>query len=134
MERLQPGPYQIKAAIADCHMAEPGPDWPQIAALYFALWRHEPTPIVSLNAAVAIAEAGDPTHGLAIIEGLEEQLRDYQPWHAARAAMLGMTGDKFAAAQAYRRAIAMAPTAPDALFLEQRLADIETQENVQPDA
>jgi hypothetical protein len=56
----RPGPFQIKAAIADCQMADPAPDWPQIAALYGALWRHEPTPVVTLNAAVALAEAGDP--------------------------------------------------------------------------
>jgi RNA polymerase sigma factor (sigma-70 family) len=56
--RRSPGPFQIKAAIADCQMADNGPDWQQIAALYAALLRFESTPVVTLNAAVAVAEAG----------------------------------------------------------------------------
>jgi hypothetical protein len=89
--RRRPGPFQIKAAIADCQMADPAPDWPQIAALYGALWRHEPTPVVSLNAAVAIAEAGDPARGWPSSKAWRP-MADYQPWHAARAALLAMTG------------------------------------------
>ncbi|MGF1614290.1 MAG: RNA polymerase sigma factor [Gammaproteobacteria bacterium] len=126
MQRRRPGPFQIKAAIADCQMADPAPDWPQIAALYGALLRHEPTPVVQLNAAVAVAEAGDPARGLAIVEGLAEGLRDYQPWHAARAALLAMTGDITAAAEAYAHAIATAPTPAEALFLSRRLAMLDS--------
>ncbi|MDP3341876.1 RNA polymerase sigma factor [Frigidibacter sp.] len=124
--RRRPGPFQIKAAIADCQMAEPGPDWPQIAALYGALWRHEPTPVVSLNAAVALAEAGEPARGLAIVESLEGHLAGYQPWHAARAALLAMTGDRAAAASAYQQAIALAPGPAEALFLQRMLASLGT--------
>ena len=124
MGRRRPGPFQIKAAIADCQMADPGPDWPQIAVLYGALHRHEPTPVVRLNAAVAIAEAGDPAQGLAIVEGLYDDLSDYQPWHAARAALLGATGARDKAASAYREAIARAPTPAEALFLRRRLAEL----------
>lgn len=119
--RRAPGPFQIKAAIADCQLADGGPDWPQIAALYGALWPHEPTPVVRLNGAVALAEAGDPARGLEIVEALAPELRDYQPWHAARAALLAMTGARQAAALAYRRAIADAPTPAEALFLQRRL-------------
>ena len=126
MARRNPGPFQIKAAIADCQMTDSGPDWPQIAALYAALWRFEPTPIVTLNAAVAVAEAGDGARGLNLIEGLAGQLSDYQPWHAARAALLARTGNHGEAVRAYRRAIAMAPGAAEALFLESRLAAIST--------
>lgn len=122
--RLRPGPFQIKAAIADCQMVDPSPDWPQIAALYGALLRHEPTAVVRLNAAVAIAEAGDPASGLAIIDSLEQALADYQPWHAARAALLALTGDGARAATAYAEAIARAPTSADALFLTKRLASL----------
>jgi RNA polymerase sigma factor (sigma-70 family) len=122
--RGQPGPFQIKAAIADCQMADAGPDWPQIAALYGALWRHEPTPVVTLNAAVAMAEAGEAARALAIVEGLGRVLGDYQPWHAARAALLAMTGDRAGAASAYAQAIDMAPGQPEALFLRQRLASL----------
>ena len=121
VERRRPGPFQIKAAIADCQMADPAPDWPQIAALYGALLRHEPTAVVRLNAAVAIAEAGDPARGLAIVATLGDALSGYQPWHAAHAALLAMTGDITGARAAYRHAIATAPTPAEARFLERRL-------------
>lgn len=120
--RRNPGSFQIKAAIADCQMADGGPDWPQIAALYVALWQFEPTPVVTLNAAVAVAEAGDAIRGLNIVEGLADQLSDYQPWHAARAALLAKTGKHAEARQAYSRAIDMAPGAAEMRFLEGRLA------------
>jgi predicted RNA polymerase sigma factor len=122
MERRRPGPFQIKAAIADCQMADPGPDWPQIAALYGALLRHEPTPVIRLNAAVALAEAGEQAQGLAIVETLGDSLWDYQPWHAARAALLAATGAPEAAAAAYREAIARAATPAESMFLQARLA------------
>lgn len=125
LDRHAPGPFQIKAAIADCQMAEPDPDWPQIAALYQALWRLEPTPVVTLNAAVALAEAGQAALGLGIVESLAESLAEYQPWHAARAALLAMTGQTAMAAKAYRVAIARAPGPAEARFLERRLADLE---------
>jgi RNA polymerase sigma factor (sigma-70 family) len=124
MARQKPGPFQIKAAIADCQMADSGPDWPQIAALYGALWQFEPTPVVTLNAAVAVAEAGDVQRGLNLIEGLAQQLSEFQPWHAARAALLSKSGNPAAAARAYERAIDMAPGAAEKLFLEARLAEI----------
>jgi len=124
VERRKPGPFQIKAAIADCQMSDPGPDWPQIAALYGALWRYEPNPVVALNSAVAMAEAGQPARALAWVESLGDQLSDFQPWHAARAALLAMTGDPEAAALAYRHAIATAPGEAEALFLEHRLASL----------
>jgi predicted RNA polymerase sigma factor len=117
-----PGPFQIKAAIADCQMAEGGPDWSQINALYHALLRHEPTDIVALNAAVAIAEAGEPATGLAVVEGLAGSLSGYQPWHAARAALLAMTGRIEDAALSYDRAIESAPGEAEALFLQKRKA------------
>lgn len=124
IDRRHPGPFQIKAAIADCQMADPTPDWPQIAALYGALLRYEPTPVVRLNAAVAIAEAGDPAQGLGIVEDLAPDLWEYQPWHAARAALLAATGAKGEAAKAYLKAIAKAPTQAKALFLSKRLSEL----------
>jgi RNA polymerase sigma-70 factor (ECF subfamily) len=124
MARRTPGPFQIKAAIADCQMAEGRPDWPQITLLYGALWQFEPTSVVALNAAVAVAEAGDAVRGLNIIEGLASELSDFQPWHAARAALLAKTGDHAKAAAAYGRAIEMAPGQAEALFLEKRLATV----------
>jgi RNA polymerase sigma factor (sigma-70 family) len=130
MGRRDPGPFQIKAAIADCQMQAAGPDWPQIAALYAALWRHEPTPVVTLNAAVAVAETGAVAEALAVIEGLGGELADYQPWHAARAAVLAKAGRPAEAASAYRRAIDLAPGPAEARFLQARLATIDPQSAV----
>jgi predicted RNA polymerase sigma factor len=121
MHRRKPGPFQIKAAIADCQMAEPAPDWPQIALLYQSLLRHEPTAVVTLNAAVAAAEAGEADKALLVVESLAEQLSDYQPWHAARAALLVKTGNRNDAIDAYQTAISSAPSPADALFLQRKL-------------
>ena len=120
MARRRPGPFQIKAAIADCQMAEPGPDWPQIALLYQALHRHEPTPVVALNAAVAMAEAGQPNRALAMVDALADALADYQPFHAARAHLLTLTGHAEAARTAFDTAIRMAVHSGDAAFLARR--------------
>ena len=124
MERRKPGPFQIKAAIADCQMMDPAPDWPQIALLYQSLLRHEPTPIVVLNAAVAAAEAGEVERALGVVEGLAEELSDFQPWHAARAALLAKVGQLSKAASAYQKAIDKAPGQAEALFLQKRLAEL----------
>ncbi|MFM7403085.1 MAG: RNA polymerase sigma factor, partial [Erythrobacter sp.] len=109
MARRSPGPFQIKAAISDCQMMEGGPDWPQILALYGVLWQFEPTPVVTLNAAVAVAEAGEMQRGLDLVEGLAEALADYQPWHAARAALLAKLGHAEQATATSPQDIAMAP-------------------------
>ncbi len=121
MQRHKPGPFQIKAAIADCQMADPAPDWPQIALLYQSLLRHEPTPIVMLNAAVAAAEAGHAAEALRVVESLVGELAGYQPWHAARAALLVMTDQKSEACLAYKQAIDMTSHAAEALFLQKQL-------------
>lgn len=117
LARRAPGPFQIKAAIAACQMADPGPDWPQIAALYAALFVHEPTPVIALNQAVALAEAGHLTEALARLGPLDAALQGYQPYHAARAALLARAGRHGDSHAAYGRAIAMAGSLNDALFL-----------------
>ena len=122
MARRQPGPFQIKAAIAACDMADPGPDWPQIALLYAGLFVHEPTPVVLLNHAVAVAEAGDLARALALLDPLAAALSDYQPFHAARAELLFRAGHSADSRRAYDRAIATAPSASDAAFLTKRRA------------
>lgn len=120
LQRGLPGPYQVKAAIAACHMRGPTSDWPQIAALYEVLARFEPTPVVALNQAVAIAEAGAPEVGLKLLDRVAAELTTYQPFHAAHAHLLAMTGAKDEARAAYERAIELAPTEADAAFLAQR--------------
>ena len=120
MIRRAPGPYQIKAAIAACHMADPAPDWPQIVALYTRLLDFEPTPVIRLNRAVALAEAGHLAQALSDLASLAEALHDYQPFHAAHADLLARAGQGQAARAAYDRAIAAAPSPADAAFLIKR--------------
>lgn len=119
--RRRPGPYQIKAAISDCHMCDPAPDWRQMSLLYQSLWRHEPTPVVALNWAVVMAELGEVDAALASLGTLHAELSDFQPWHAARASLLARLGRTDEARAAYRRAIDLAPVAASRLFLEERL-------------
>lgn len=120
MARRAPGPYQIKAAIAACHMADPAPDWPQIVALYTRLLDFEPTPVIRLNRTVALAEAGHLAQALSDLASLAEALHDYQPFHAAHAELLARAGQGQAARAAYDRAIAAAPSPADAAFLIKR--------------
>jgi len=117
--RRQSGPFQIKAAIAALH-SQDAPDWPQIAALYAALLCHEPTPVVRLNHAVALAETGALPEALERLEALSDALSDYQPFHAARAELLVRNDETAAALAAYGRAIALASSPADAGFLTQR--------------
>ncbi len=125
MSRRKPGPFQIKGAISDCHMAEDGPDWAQIALLYQALWRYEPTPVVALNWAVVAAEMGQPAEALTKLEGLADALKGYQPFHAARAKVLAQLDQKPAARQAFDQAMAMADNEADRRFLALQKAKLE---------
>jgi predicted RNA polymerase sigma factor len=122
MARRAPGPYQIKAAIAALHCAEGPTDWRQIVLLYDALLRMEPTPVVGLNRAVALAQAGAAEAGLAALDALSAALADYQPYHAARADLLHRLGRRDESLAAYDRAIADAASAADAAFLIRRRA------------
>lgn len=121
MARRSPGPYQIKAAIAACHSAA-SPDWPQIAALYEGLARHEPTPVVHLNHAVALAETGALQAALDLLATLAPALATYQPYHAALAEYLTRAGSFGPARTAYDTAIAMAASSADAAYLAKRRA------------
>lgn len=122
MLRGRPGPFQIKAAIADCHMLGPTPDWPQISLLFGSLWHHEPTPVVALNWAVAMAETGHLDLALKQVEALEDDLRQFQPYHAAYADLLVKAGRKAEARSAYRTAIELSSTVASQSFLTGRLA------------
>lgn len=120
LARRRPGPNQIKAAIAACHALPDTPDWPQIRLLYETLLRYEPTDVVRLNLAVAMAETGDADTGLKVLQSVSEQLSDYQPFHAASAALHAKVGAKEAALAAYDRAITMAANPQDVAFLTAR--------------
>jgi RNA polymerase sigma-70 factor (ECF subfamily) len=116
-----PGPYQLQAAIAALH-TEPQTDWQQIAALYGQLARQTQSPVVELNRAVAVAMAEGPEHGLALMRDLP--LDEYHLYHAARADLLRRLERLDEAAAAYRRALELAQTEPERLFLSRRLAEI----------
>jgi RNA polymerase sigma-70 factor (ECF subfamily) len=123
----QVGPYQLQAAIAALHAeaAAPGEtDWAQIAALYSELARIQPSPVVRLNGAVAIGMNEGPRRGLALIDelGASGELDRYHLYHAARADMLRRLGSFEAAAEAYRRALALMANGVERAYLERRLA------------
>ncbi|PND40241.1 RNA polymerase [Paucibacter aquatile] len=122
LRRKRAGPFQIKAAISACQMPEPAPDWPQILQLYTALLLLEPTPVVRVNHAVAMAENGLLAAAVATLNELQEPLADFQPFHAARAAVLAMAGQSEAARRAYDRAIELATLDSDRRFLAARAA------------
>jgi RNA polymerase sigma-70 factor (ECF subfamily) len=122
----RPGPYQLQAAIAALHVQAPSAeeaDWQQIARLYGALAHIEPSPVVELNRAVAVAFANGPEEGLALLRPLLEadRLEQYQPLHAAHAELLRRCGDSEAAAAAYARAIELSSNAVERAELERRL-------------
>jgi predicted RNA polymerase sigma factor len=123
--RRAPGPFQLKAAIAALHAADKAPDWAQIAALYARLHDLEPTPVIALNHAVALAESGQLVRALAQVQALAPQLDGYQPFHAARADFLARCGSRAAARSDYLRAIDLAGSDADRTFLQARLAALK---------
>jgi RNA polymerase sigma-70 factor, ECF subfamily len=122
----RPGEYQLQAAIMALQMqgaeAE-ATDWSQIAELYGALARLNPSPVVELNRAVAVGLAAGPAEGLALLEPLlgDSTLERYQPLHAAHAELLSRAGDTAGAAGAYERAIALTANAVERAELDRRL-------------
>ena len=122
LSHRSPGSYQVQAAIAALHVEDGETDWPQIAALYGELARFEPTPIVALNAAVAVAMADGPERGLELIELID--LPEYHLLHATRADLLRRLDRRAEAAAAYRAALALEMNAADRTFLERRLDEV----------
>ena len=126
MTRRAPGPFQIKAAIAALHVQaapDEGTDWTQIALLYDSLLRMEPTPVIRLNRAVALAEAGALPAAFREIEALAGDLDGYPQFHAARADLLRRLARPSESEAALDRAIALAPTFADAAFLRARRSE-----------
>jgi RNA polymerase sigma-70 factor (ECF subfamily) len=122
----RPGEYQLQAAITALQIQGPDPDttdWTQIADLYGALARLNPSPVVELNRAVAVGLASGPAAGLALLEPLlgDSTLERYQPLYAAQAELLSRAGDATGAARAYERAIALTENAVERDELERRL-------------
>jgi RNA polymerase sigma-70 factor, ECF subfamily len=125
----QVGPYTLQAAIAAAHAAAPtaaATDWDRIVALYDLLARADPSPVVELNRAVAVAMRDGPPAGLELIEAILEggQLDGYHLAHAARADLLRRLGRTADARAAYRRALELTRQEPERRFLEQRLREL----------
>jgi RNA polymerase sigma-70 factor (ECF subfamily) len=123
------GAYAVQAAIAAAHASAPSAaatDWRQIAALYDALLAINPSPVVELNRAVAVAMQDGPAAGLALIDAILDRgdLGDYHLAHAARADLLRRLGRREESRQAYERALALAQQAPERRFLLMRLAQL----------
>jgi RNA polymerase sigma-70 factor, ECF subfamily len=115
--------YSVQAAIAACHGPE-GSDWPRIVGFYDMLVRIDPSPIVALNRAVAIAMRDGPAAGLQLVEGLADGLTDYRLWHAARADLLRRLGRVDEARAAYESALALTLQDAERRFIERRLAEL----------
>jgi RNA polymerase sigma-70 factor (ECF subfamily) len=124
------GPYTLQAAIAAVHAEAPTPsatDWTQITALYSLLQRVEPSPIVELNRAVAVAMRDGPSAGLALVDAIlaRGDLTDYHLAHSTRADLCRRLGRKEEARASYERALDLARQEPERRFLKRRLAELQ---------
>jgi RNA polymerase sigma-70 factor (ECF subfamily) len=122
-----PGPYQIQAAISALHAQAVTPgetDWLQIAALYRRLVAMNPSPVVRLNWAVALAMVEGPERVLAMLDALEPDLQTYVPFHAACADLLFQAGNVTAARAAFQRARDLSQNEIERKFFERRLREI----------
>ena len=123
------GPYTLQAAIAALHSEAPSSaatDWQEICGLYNLLAQADPSPVVALNRAVAIAMRDGPAAGLTLIEQLQQQgkLQHYHLLYAAKADLLRQLGRNSDALQAYQQALQLCQQAPEQRFLQQQIAAI----------
>ncbi|HEX5103784.1 MAG TPA: DUF6596 domain-containing protein, partial [Pirellulaceae bacterium] len=123
------GSFTLQAAIASVHAQAPAAaetDWNQIVSIYDVLLQAEPSPIVELNRAVAVAMRDGPEAGIALIDGIltRGELAEYHLAHAARADLCRRAGQRAAARQCYERALALARLEPERQFLQRRLDEM----------
>jgi RNA polymerase sigma-70 factor (ECF subfamily) len=124
------GPYTLQAAIAAVHAEAreaSATDWTQIVGLYDVLLRANPSPVVELNRAIAVAMRDGPAEGLALVEGILKRgdLEDYYLAHSAKAELCRRLGNREEAAASYRRALGLARQEPSRRFLERRLVELD---------
>jgi len=123
------GPYTIQGAIAALHAEAPSPvatDWTEIVGLYDVLARADPSPVIELNRAVAVAMRDGPSAGLALVDAILDRgdLSDYRLAHAARAELCRRLGRTADARASFRRALGLTRQEPERRFLERRLAEL----------
>ncbi|HMF66898.1 MAG TPA: RNA polymerase sigma factor [Phyllobacterium sp.] len=124
MRHRLPGPYQIQAAIAALHaraMRAEDTDWAEIDLLYAALERLTPSPVITLNRAVAVAKVRGPAEALALIEPLEDRLSGYFHFFGVKGGLLMKIGRTSEAREAFNRAISLANTAAEAAHIRMHL-------------
>jgi RNA polymerase sigma-70 factor (ECF subfamily) len=124
------GPYAIQAAIGALHCSASraeDTDWPQILRLYDLLERLQPSPVVSLNRAVAVAMVEGPLPALQLIDALAGDLESYHLLHSARADFLRRAGSAEEAAKSYQRALALVTNDSERRFLERRLREVSRE-------
>ncbi len=123
------GPYTVQAAIAAVHAESSTPDeidWDEIVGLYDVLMQLEPSPVIELNRAVAVAMRDGPAEGLALVDRIlsRGELKEYRLAHAARADLLRRTGRFAEARTAYERALALTQQEPERRFLQRRMGEL----------
>jgi RNA polymerase sigma-70 factor, ECF subfamily len=121
--RVAPGRYQILAAISAVHTSARDirdTDWSQVVALYDQLLRLDPSPIIALNRAIAVAELDGPEVALAAVDSLEHKLAGYHPYHATRADLLRRLGRSQESRAAYDKAIELAGNTAETAYLTRR--------------
>jgi RNA polymerase sigma-70 factor (ECF subfamily) len=126
----QPGPYQVQAAIAALHARATSAaetNWAEIDLLYQVLERLSPSPVVSLNRAVAVSKAKGVAEGLLLLEPLGEALDGYFYFHGVRGALLAQAGETTAARDAFGRAIALANSPAEAAHIRQELDRLQDE-------
>ncbi len=124
-----PGPYQIQAAISAVHAeadSHEATNWHEITLLYDKLYEYQPTPIVQLNAAVALSYSHGPDDALRALSEItcNGSLDDYQPFHAALADLYRRAGDKQRACRSYEQAISLSNNRAEKTFLKKRLEEL----------
>ena len=120
---VAPGRYQILAAINAVHTSvrdSRDTDWSQVDALYDQLVRLDPSPIIALNRAVAVAELDGPEVALAAVDRLEGSLAGYHPYHVTRADLLRRLGNSHQSRAAYDKAIELAGNTAETAYLTRR--------------
>jgi len=130
MRHNRPGPYQVQAAIDALHARSPTAaetDWGGIEGLYLALERMQPSPVITLNRAVAVSKLRGPEAALAMMEPLEQKLSGYFPYFGARGAFLLQLERTGEARQAFDRAISLAGTAAEAAQIRRHLDRLMAQ-------
>ena len=128
----KPDKYQLQAAISALHSEAQDwsqTDWRQIHLLYLELYKKMPSPVVELNALVALAHCGEPHKALQGIEGLKKDLADYKPFYAAQADIFSKIGNHSHARASYLKAISMTQNQAEKSFLVAQLDTLNSREN-----